>query len=649
MRQSLLRDHAPSAKRPKKYRPVLDLLEDRCVLDAGFRSLDGTGNNLFHPEWGSTNEQLLRRATAAYADGISAPAGADRASPRAISNAIVAHVDDEAHSDRQLSAYIYIWGQFLDHDLDLTEPPTANGEDFDIPVPAGDEFFDPNNTGAEVIQFTRSRYDATTGTSRRNPRQQINEITAWIDGSMVYGSDAATARSLRTLERGMLKTSADNLPPTDAAGNFLAGDVRANENIELTSMHTLFIREHNRLASIIAAANPSLSDEQIYQRARAIVGAEIQVITYREWLPALLGPGALSSYRGYNSSVNPGIANEFSTAGFRLGHSLINNDVEFFGNDGRAVRDEIELKEAFFNPDLLRETGIDGILKYAGSTQSEELDNQIVDSLRNFLFGEPGQGGFDLASLNIQRGRDHGLADYNTVRAAYGLPRVTSFAQITSKPEVQQALQDAYGSVSNIDLWVGALAEDHVPGGSVGPLVRRIVVDQFQRVRDGDRFWYQRVFSGAQLSQLENTTLSDIIKRNTTIFNLQSSVFFMRAQASGQVFFDRDGDGRQDRGESALRGVLLQLLNDEGDVIAMTRTDSSGRYSFNQFAETGDFQIEVVVPPELTVTRTNPKPILISRGDVSLSGLDFGLRLTDRSTAGSFSEELAKILTLLQS
>src|SRR5262249_19442825 len=205
---------------------------------------------------------------------------------------------------------------------------------------------------------------------------------------------------------------------------FLAGDVRANENIELTSMHTLFVREHNRLADEIAAANPGLSDEEIYQRARAVVIAEIQVITYKEWLPALLGSGALSAYAGYDPTVNPGIANEFSTAAFRL-HTTIDDDVEFFGNDGRAITftyvnergetvevdGEVALFDAFFNPTLFGQTGVDGILKYAASTHAEQADNQLVDSLRNFLFGQPGQGGLDLASLNIQRGRDHGLAD----------------------------------------------------------------------------------------------------------------------------------------------------------------------------------------------------------------------------------------------
>src|SRR5262249_47232075 len=148
----------------------------------------------------------------------------------------------------------------------------------------------------------------------------------------------------------------------------------------------------------------------------------------------------------------------------------------------------------------------------------------IVPELQNFLFGPPGAGGFDLASLNIQRGRDHGLSDYNTTRVAYGLPAVTSFDQITSNPTVQAQLEQLYGNVNNIDLWVGMLAEDHVPGGSVGPLVQRIVANQFENLRDGDRLWFENLYSGAVLFALEHTSLAHIIARNTVNNDLQSNV-----------------------------------------------------------------------------------------------------------------------------
>src|SRR5262245_19763781 len=393
--QKRLLNKTDTRQRIARLLPSLERLEDRQMMDASglSRSIDGTGNNLAHPEWGSTDEQLLRVAADDYSEGISSPAGADRPSAREISNELAAHVAEATPSDRDLTAYIYVWGQFLDHDLDLTGSASPT-ELFSIPVPTGDPSFDPNSTGTQVIPLVRSIFDTATGTDTSNPRQQINQITSWIDGSMIYGSDARRAAALRTFSGGKLKeldTSVGVLPPLNTAGLanandshrapdnqlFLAGDVRANENVELTSMHSLFLREHNRIADQIAKANPGMSDEDIYQKARALVIAELQVVTYKEWLPALLGPGAIAPYRGYNANVNPNIANEFSTAAFRL-HSTINDDVEFFNNQGRPISfsyvddygqtinvdGEVSLADAFFNPTMLKQTGVDGILKY---------------------------------------------------------------------------------------------------------------------------------------------------------------------------------------------------------------------------------------------------------------------------------------------
>lgn len=373
-----------------------------------------------------------------------------------------------------------------------------------------------------------------------NPRQQINEISAFLDGSVIYGSDPIRAAALRTFGGGLLKTSEGNLPPLNTAGLanandahlvadselFLAGDVRANENVELSAIHTLFVREHNQLAKAIAAADRSLNDEQIFQQARRIVVAELQVITYREFLPALLGPMALRSYRGYNPHVNPGIATEFSTAAYRIGHTLINDDVKLLDNDAREVDEPLALADAFFNPSVLKAFGPGPLIKYLATDNAQEVDARLVGGLRNFLFGPPGAGGFDLASLNIQRGRDHGLADYNRTRAAYGLPRVTVFAQITRDVNLQAKLASLYGSVDSIDLWIAGLCEDHAPGSSVGPTFQRIIADQFERIRDGDSNWYALRFAGAQLQEIERTRLSDIIRRNTEITKIQDNVFF---------------------------------------------------------------------------------------------------------------------------
>ncbi len=212
------------------------------------------------------------------------------------------------------------------------------------------------------MSFNRSFYDAPTGTDAGNPRQQVNEITAWIDASNVYGSDAERAMALRTLDgTGRLKTSAGNLLPfntqglSNAGGDsdslFLAGDVRANEQVGLTAMHTLFVREHNRQARLIARANPALSGDQIYLRARRIVGAEMQVITYREYLPALLGGAALPPYSGYRPALDASISNLFSTGPYRYGHSALSPTLLRLDAQGNEIPEgNLALREAFFAP-----------------------------------------------------------------------------------------------------------------------------------------------------------------------------------------------------------------------------------------------------------------------------------------------------------
>src|SRR5690348_1410368 len=105
---------------PRRPLPQVEPLEARCLLDAGFRTITGAGNNMTHQDWGSANVALLRAAPAAYADGVSAPVVGSpaRPSPRAISDAVVAQTTpDRVLSDRQMAAMIYGWGQFVDHDI----------------------------------------------------------------------------------------------------------------------------------------------------------------------------------------------------------------------------------------------------------------------------------------------------------------------------------------------------------------------------------------------------------------------------------------------------------------------------------------------------------------------------------------------------
>ena len=144
-----------------------------------------------------------------------------------------------------------------------------------------------------------------------------------------------------------------------------------------------------------------------------------------------------------------------------------------------------------------------------------------------------GAGGFDLASLNIQRGRDHGVPGYNDTRVAFGLKRMNKLSEISSDREVRRRLASIYPTVDDIDLWVGGLAEDHYRDAMVGETFYAILKYQFEVLRDGDRFWYERDFRGRELAEIRRTRLADIIRRNTEIRReIRNDVF--RAPATRQ-------------------------------------------------------------------------------------------------------------------
>ncbi len=536
-----------------------------------YRAIDGRGNNVARPDTGSAGSALLRWSPAAYADGIDAMGAQGAPDPRTLSNRLADQPLNFANRSAA-SSFLWQWGQFVDHDMDLTDgvspPESAN-----IPVPTGDAYFDPDATGTAEMAFNRSIYDPASGTGTSNPRQQRNEITAWIDGSNVYGSDAARALALREMDGsgrlksgqgGLLPFNVDALPNAGGSGAhlFLAGDVRANEQVGLTALHTLFVREHNRLVAAIALAHPEYDGETLYQEARRLVVAQLQAVTYQEFLPLLLGPDALPPYTGYRPEIDAGIANEFSTAAFRLGHSMLSPVLLRLEASGVPLSDgHLELRDAFFAPQRITdEGGIEPLLRGLAAQLAQRIDTQIIDDVRNFLFGPPGAGGFDLASLNVQRGRDHGLATYNVVRAALGLPTAADFESICSDPDTRARLAAGYASPDDVELWIGVLAEDHLPGAMVGELAATIIARQFQNLRDGDRFWYESSLSPEELAEIQATRLSDIIRRNTTIDSeLPDDVFRVHNLP------DSDGDGIEDVWDNCSAAANPNQRDSNGD------------------------------------------------------------------------------------
>ena len=533
-----------------------------------YRSITGEGNNL-NPKLttfdrdgneisdvGSTETRLTRLFAPTYENEIDTPRGGEPSflpSTRHISNTI-ANQTESVPNFLKASDWLWQWGQFISHDVALNE---GGRESFPIPVT------EPSDPLYPSIPFTRVPAASGSGTNPDNPRQQLNEITSFIDASNVYGSDEERAEFLRTGKKGQLKTTIgengetllpfnSNDEPFPNANPFgvpdeqlyLAGDVRANEQVGLTAIHTLFVREHNRLAHELDwklrtrdpevldefrafkrdyrqdspdATRGEIKDQFLYEAARKVVGAEIQIITYQEFLPLLIGNTLLNDYDGYDPNVDPSISHEFTNAAYRLGHTLLNN--QFLRFDSQGIT-EVSLQDAFFAPKDVADQGINSLLQGLAYQKAQELDHLVVDGLRNFLF--PAEtGGLDLPAVNIQRGRDVGLPSYVQVRQELGLGEVNDFDELPFEPEVIDLFSEAYNSVDEIDLWIGGIAEPATGhGGLLGQTFTEIVSDQFELLRDGDRFFFLEEDQVEHLrlldEDIENTTLAGIIRQNTS-------------------------------------------------------------------------------------------------------------------------------------
>jgi peroxidase len=522
-----------------------------------FRTIDGSNNNLADPSMNQIDTDFARLAPANFSDGVNAMTSGPN--PREISNIVVAQTDAGENGPYlvdsngiALSGMMYAWGQFIDHDMDLERQGTSTP--IPITVPDHDEFLAPGS----FIPVTRVAIDPATGVTG-HPAAAINTVTGWLDGSQIYGSDAATAASLRTTDGHMKMSAGGNLPVinTEHGDAYLAGDVRAQENPDLTALQTLFLREHNYQVDQLHKEHPNWSGDKLYETAKAITTAEMVNITYSEFLPHLLGKDAIEPYQGYDPAVDARITEEFEGAAYRFGHSIVSDEISAIDNQG-ALTSEQTLAESFFeDPAIFKATGADGLLRHLAGDLANPLDTHLVDGLRNLLFDPP--AGIDLAAINIQRGHDLGLATLNETREALGLTPYTSIGQVTSDPETAAALKQAYGSVDAIDLWTGGLAEDHVAGSIIGSTFGKIIGDQFTALRDGDRFYFENQrFDQRTLSEIKSTTLSDLILRDTDTNAIQSDAFVATERHSGT------SGGVDPTGQDAVEGMAQLVVGSRG-------------------------------------------------------------------------------------
>lgn len=500
-------------------------MRSECVDN--FRTLDGSCTNEAFKMQGSSGTPLF-----SYIPGHSSRRGTESGLPsaRLVSN-IVCSQNDDVFNDRDLSEFVVFFGQFIDHNIVAT---VSNPEEpMPIEIPPNDPTF--GNT-TETLHFVRNLRGAPVEDTRAE--RAINILSSALDLAAVYGADVARARLLRTFQDGLMNTSAgDLLPfntentfnaPTSSSAFFLAGDHRSSEHPVLTSLHVIFLREHNRLAKELKSSFPDWTDDELYNMARKINGAQFQKIVFDEWYPMLTGR-ALPPYRRHRFNVNPTVSDIFTTAAFRLGHTMVGNVVPR-RDAAMNPLPSLGMSDIFFAPQHIVRDGIESFIRGSVRQPAQEIDTLVHSALRNFLFTNVhGEEGFDLIALNLQRSRDHDIPSYNNVRSLFGLRPVRQFSDITRNMALQNKLQSAYGTVDRIEAWVGLVAEDHARGSSMGRTMLNVWRREFIRMRDGDRFFFEspNLFSEdvlAAMPSLRNlkrasNLMRSLILRNSDISN----------------------------------------------------------------------------------------------------------------------------------
>uniref|UniRef100_A0A182P439 Uncharacterized protein n=1 Tax=Anopheles epiroticus TaxID=199890 RepID=A0A182P439_9DIPT len=522
-----------------------------------YRRLDGRCNNI-EPGgslWGAAGYPMERLLPPAYGDGIWAPrivaySGRYLPSARKLSSTLFA---DLHHPHASCNVLFMQFGQFLAHDFSrnkviktsakcCTEDGTSRVKDafpgcMPIPVSSGDDFYSQH--GVRCLHFMRSAVAPMRDCGSVGHGRQMSSVSHFIDGSAIYGTSDKQSHDLRAHEGGRLKSLFhrrfhNELPPLDRTKDacdpaadvcFLTGDGRSNQLISLVAVHTLFLREHNRLARELQKLNPHWKDGTLFQEARRIVIAQLQHIVYGEYLPKVVGPQYASLYRlhlsapgtyseFYHPHTNPSVSSEFTVAAFRFGHSTVPSKLDL--KDGPVVT-----WHTFLNPTRFRErTFYDDLLSTLQHQPMQSVDELFSASITHFLNVKPGkEHGTDLAAINIQRGRDHAVRPYNDYRRLGGKPGAYSFDDFA--PDVGPKLRALYAHPDDVDLYVGGILEPPVEGGVVGETFAEMIADQFSKFQRGDRYFYSNGpdsnpghFTLPQLKEIQRMTMASLICGN---------------------------------------------------------------------------------------------------------------------------------------
>ncbi|XP_071352391.1 dual oxidase 1 isoform X2 [Trachinotus anak] len=542
-----------------------------CEITWEAPRFDGWYNSLGYPRRGAAGSHLVRIVPAHYWDGVYQPVQEPLLpNPRRLSR-LLAPGPSGLPSTRNQTVLSLFFGYHVTFEILDSRTPGCPPEFMNIPVPKGDPVFDPAATGEVLLPFQRGPWDKESGQSPSNPRTQVNLVTAWIDGSSIYGPSTSWSDSLRSFSGGLLTSGSEwNMPRQGGGHNLMwsaadpstgehgpqglyeLGNAWANENMFTAAEGIIWFRYHNYVASKLHEEHPEWSDEKLFQNARKNVVATFQNIALYEWLPGYLGGRKLPPYPGYQKFVDPGISPEFQAAAIRFGITMAPPGVymrnrtchfrEIINIDG-SLSPAMRLCNSFWkrqSPNMKTSQDVDDLLMGMASQIAEREDHIVVEDLRDYMYGPLRFTRTDLMAMTIQRGRDFGLRSYTEVRKALDLPSVKTFEDInpalnSTKPQLLHNVAELYnGDISKLELFPGGLLESL---GGPGPVFSAIILDQFERIRNGDRFWFENKLNGLFTDEEIQTI------RNMTFFDVLIAVTSAEAtDIQNNVFFWKDGD-----------------------------------------------------------------------------------------------------------
>nr|XP_061812717.1 dual oxidase 1-like [Nerophis lumbriciformis] len=547
---------------------LLFIVDSQAKITWEVPRFDGWYNSLACPKRGGVGSHFSRLVPANFRDGVyQVEHEPELPNPRSLSR-ILSTGSSGVPSTRNHTVLTLFFGYHVAFEIMNSRTPGCPPEFMNIPVPKGDPAFDPNGTGSVLLPFMRGSWDKSTGQSPGNPRTQINTVTAWIDGSSIYGSSTSWSDSLRSFSNGLLASGLEWNMPRQATGHTLMwsaadpttgdngpqglyelGNAWANENVFTAAEGIIWFRYHNYLASKMSKEHPQWSDEELFQNAKKRVVATFQNIALYEWLPAYLGDRTLPPYSGYQKFVDPAVSPEFHAA-MSLVITMASSGVymrnrschfrEIINTDGSSSP-ALRLCNSFWKRQEINVNtshDVDELLLGMVSQIAEEVDHIVVEDLRDFMYGPLKFTRTDLVAQIVQRGRDFGLGSYAKVRQALNLPPVKTFQDINpqlnkTKPKLLQEVAQIYhGDISKLELFPGGLLESV---GGPGPVFSAIILDQFERIRNGDRFWFENkhnsLFTDDDIQKIRNVTFRDVLVAvmNADESDIQNCVFFWKS------------------------------------------------------------------------------------------------------------------------